>query len=313
MDVHHRWTDERSAPGLEKPVLIAATFTPMDPSGELNLPMIDRLADALVADGVDGVFVCGTTGESLSLTVAERKAVAERWVQASRGRLKVIVHAGHQSLKETQELVRHAAEIGAAGAGAMPPSFFRPATMDDLVDWCAAVAESAPGMPFYYYHIPEMTGVAFRMIDVLERAEERIPTFRGIKITHHDLADFAACAAYRDGKYDVFIGKDDLLLLALVAGGRGAVGSTYNFAARIYQEVIRALRAGDLAAARRAQGRAIELVRTFSKYGGVAAQKAIMKMRGLDCGPVRPPLKDLSPAAYRQLEQELTALGILGA
>lgn len=291
--------------------LIAAPFTPMDPSGEVNLSMIDRLADVLVAEGVSGAFVCGTTGESLSLTVEERKAVAARWVRAADGRLKIIVHAGHPCTKDAKELVRHAAAAGADAVSVMAPSFFRPASLDDLVDWCAAVAAEAPGLPFYYYHIPEMTHVSFRMIDFLERAEERIPNLAGIKFTHWDLMDFAACANYKNGKFAMLIGKDEILLSAIAAGARGAVGSTYNFAAPLYHRVLRALEANDLAEARRAQAKAVELVRTFSKYGGLAAQKAIMRMRGLDCGPVRPPLRDLSPEEYHRLKEELTVLGLL--
>jgi len=291
--------------------LIAAPFTPLDAKGEVNLDAIDRLADALVADGVKGAFVCGTTGESLSFTVAERKAVAERWVGAAAGRLKIVVHAGHQCLKDAAELVRHAAAIGADAVSAMPPSFFRPETLDDLIDWCAALAAEAPQMPFYYYHIPERTGVSFRMIDFLERAAERIPNLRGIKYTHTDLMDLAACAAFQDGQFDMLIGKDEMLLYALMAGARGAIGSTYSFAAPIYNRVISALLAGNIQEAQQAQLEAIAVIRAFSKFGGIASQKAIMKMRGFDCGPVRPPLKDLSPEAYQKLQAEMAALGIV--
>lgn len=291
--------------------LIAAPFTPMDPSGELNLEMIDRLVEALVADGVKGAFVCGTTGESLSLTVEERKAIAERWIEASGGRLKIIVHAGHPCLQDAKELVRHAASAGADAVSVMPPSFFRPATLADLVDWCAAVAAEAPKTPFYYYHIPEMTGVTFRMIDFLEQAEGSIPTLAGIKFTHWDLMDFAACASFNNGRYAMLIGKDEILLSALVAGARGAVGSTYNYAAPVYLQVIKALEEGDVHKAQEAQLKAVQMIRTISNYGGLPAQKAIMKMRGLDCGPARPPLRNLSPAEYQRLQEELAALGVV--
>lgn len=290
--------------------LIAAPFTPMHADGEVNLDMIGRLADALVEEGVNGVFLCGTTGESLSLTVEERKAVAERWREVAGDRLTIIVHAGHPCLKDAAELVRHAGAIGADAVGAMPPSFFRPASLDDLIAWCAELASCAPETPFYYYHIPSMTGVDFPMVDFLRRAEGRIPNFAGIKYTHSDLMDYAACVRHAAGGYDVLFGRDEILLSALAVGATGAVGSTYNFAAPIYRRMMEAFAAGDLARAREEQARAAAVVRVFSKYGGLPAQKAIMAMRGLDCGPVRPPLRSLPPDAYRALREELRALGL---
>jgi len=291
--------------------LIAAPFTPLRENGDLNLAMIEPLADRLVRDGVSGAFVCGTTGESLSLTVDERMAVAETWRRVAGGRLKVIVHVGHPCQRDAAALARHAAGIGADAVAAMGPSFFRPAGVSDLVDWCAGVAAAAPELPFYYYHIPSMTGLAFSMADFLEAAKERIPNLVGIKFTGENLMDFAACLGADGGRYNMLFGRDEMLLSALATGAHGAVGSTYNFAAPIYHEVIRAFQAGDMAAARAAQDKSVQLVRTFQPYGGLAAQKAIMKWMGIDCGPVRPPLADLSEEAQRELRRKIEALGIL--
>src|SRR5690606_14641888 len=120
-------------------------------------------AKRLVRDGVSGSFVCGTTGESLSLTLDERKAVAEAWRRSAGDRLKVIVHVGHTCQRDAAELARHAAQIGADAVAAMGPSFFRPPGVRELVDWCAGVAAAAGDLPFYYYHIPSMTGVSLPM------------------------------------------------------------------------------------------------------------------------------------------------------
>src|SRR6476661_1928761 len=105
--------------------LIAAPYTPFDGRGEVKLNVVERQADALVASGVSGAFVCGTTGEGLSMTTAERMEVAERWVEVCNGSaLKVIVHVGHNCQRDAMALARHAADIGAAAIAAMPPSFF---------------------------------------------------------------------------------------------------------------------------------------------------------------------------------------------
>lgn len=134
--------------------LIVATFTPMTPDGGLNLKAIERYADLLIDQGADGAFVCGSTGESLSLNVSERLQIAERWKSVVGEILDVIVHVGSTCLNDCRTLAAHAQKIGARAVSAMGPCFFRPATVEDLALFCAEIAASAPELPFYYYHIP---------------------------------------------------------------------------------------------------------------------------------------------------------------
>ena len=117
--------------------MVAATFTPFNTDGELNLPIISQYADQMATSQMAGVFVCGTTGESLSLTVEERKAVLEAWVKATKRRFKVIAHVGTNSIHEGVELAKHAQECGADAVGAMAPSFFKPLTVKDLIAFFA--------------------------------------------------------------------------------------------------------------------------------------------------------------------------------
>src|SRR5688572_30679248 len=124
--------------------LIAAPFTAFHPDGRLNLAMIERQAQSLVANKVSGAFVCGTTGEGLSLTIDERQRVAERWQEVTDPTLRVIVHVGHVGLADCQALAAHAQKIGANAIGCFAPCFFKPATLEDLVRFCAEVAGSAP-------------------------------------------------------------------------------------------------------------------------------------------------------------------------
>ncbi len=124
--------------------LIAAPFTPMNEDGSLNLSIIPAYADYLVAKKcLTGVFICGTTGESVSLTTEERKAVAEAWVAAAKGKLKIAVHVGGMSQPQSAELAAHAQEIGADVVAAMAPAFFKPGSVKDLVDFFKPVAGAA--------------------------------------------------------------------------------------------------------------------------------------------------------------------------
>lgn len=300
---------KRDTPGGRFEGLIAAPFTPFLVDGSIAGERIAPLADRLVTDGVLGAFVCGTTGEGPSLTTAERMLVAERWVAASRGRLRIFVHVGHTSAADARALAAHAERIGADAIGCLAPYFFKPRTIEDLVDFCGHVAAAAPALPFFYYHIPSMTGASFAMRDFLPVAARRIPTLAGIKYTFEDLEDFAACVAFDGGRFSMLFGRDEILLDGLDAGATGAIGSTYNFMAGIYLQIIAGRSRGDRAAAEAAQARARAIIDVMLGHGGLPAGKRMMAISGIECGPVRPPLVDLDAEAAETLRKELAVVG----
>ena len=288
--------------------LVAAPFTPFHADGTIHEEVIDRQIERLIADGVGGAFVCGTTGEGPSLTTAERMQVASRWAQARR-RLKLFVHVGHSSAADARALAAHAQAIGADAIACLAPFFFKPRTVGELAAFCRHVAAAAPDLPFYYYHIPSLTGVSLAMRDFLPEAVRAIPSFVGIKFTFEDVADFAACVAFDGGRLDMLFGRDELLYDGLAAGATGAVGSTYNYMARFYRPIIEAWERGDEASGRAAQARANRIIDTMNRHGGMAAGKRMMALAGIECGPVRPPLVELSTAAAEGLRTDLAAAG----
>ena len=289
--------------------LIAAPFTALAPDGSLNLDLIESQARHLAANGVRGAFVCGTTGEGFSLTTEERMQVAERWQAVAPKSLAVIVHVAHNSLDESQRLAAHAEQIGAYAIACIGPTFFKPAGVEQLVDFCAPVAAAAPSLPFYYYHMPMMTGVHLPMLDFLRAAARRIPNLAGIKFTDENLMSYVQCLNFDEGRYNILFGRDEILLAALALGATGAVGSTYNYMAPIYHKVMEAFNAGDLEAARQWQMASIQIIAVMARHGGLPAGKAMMRIQGLDCGPVRPPLRNLTPEQYALLQHDLTAVG----
>lgn len=288
--------------------LIAAPFTAMHEDGSINLDMIDKQAKSLIANGVSGAFVCGTTGEGMSLTIEERMQIAERWQAVSGEALSVIVHVGHTCLADCKRLAVHAQEIGADAVAAMAPCFYKPDCVEDLVSFCGEIAVEAPELPFYFYHIPSMTGVNFPMVDFLKVAAERVPTLAGIKYTYEDLMDFSRCLRLDGGRFNLLFGRDEILLTGLSLGAHGAVGSTYNYAAPLYQRIIKAYQNGDMATAQSEQARAMEMVVLLHQFGGLPTGKALIKIIGIDCGPVRPPSRPLSSEEYIKLYAELKRL-----
>ena len=288
--------------------LYAAPLTPFDAEGALQLCTIEKQAAHLESNGVGGAFVCGTTGECASLSTSERRQIAARWCDVAAS--PVIVHVGHNNLNEARELAAHAQQIGAAGIAATAPFYFRTPDAVSTARWCAQIAQAAPDVPFYYYHIPGMTGVDFAVAPFLAIAREQIPTFRGIKFSHGNLFDLGVCLDLA-GDLTLFSGSDENLLAVLAMGGRGAVGSSYNLLAPLFVRLIENFDAGDLNAARAEQARARKFVTLMNQSGGIAALKATMKMVGIDCGPCRAPLQNLDDAQKRALCERLNELGFI--
>jgi len=288
--------------------LTAASHTPFHSDGSLNLSAVEKQGAHLLASGVSAVFIGGTTGESSSLTLEERRALAERWMAVVQGTpLRVVVHVGSNCLAESRALAAQAQELGAAAISALAPSYFKPRTLDLLIACCADIASAAPETPFYYYDIPAMTGVSLPMLQFLEKAPARIPTLAGLKFTNPDLMVYLQCL--RSGDWDLLWGLDEWLLGALATGARGAVGSSYNFAAPLYLRLMAAFARGDMEAARLEQHRSTQLIALLARHGYMGAAKATMAMLGVDVGPARLPNGQLSAEQVRTLRCELETLG----
>jgi len=285
--------------------LIAATFSTFREDGSLDLSLIPRLVEKLIRDGVKGVFICGTNGEGPNFTIEERMAITEAYVKAVNKRCLVLVHVGHPSIAEARKLAAHAQSAGADAISAVAAFYFKPASADNLANCMAEIAAAAPDMPFYYYHIPVMTGVAVDLLEFLRLAEERIPNLAGIKYTAATLHEYQACLNYKNGKFDILYGYDELLLAALAVGAQGAIGSTYTFAAPLYLQLMAHFREGRLAEARQMQLHAINMIRCLSRYGPIPTQKTIMKLLGADMGPCRLPLESLSAAQEQDISHYL--------
>ena len=284
--------------------IIAAPFTPLHKSGDINYDQIDIIAELLLKNKVGGAFICGTTGEAPSLTHKEKIRVFERWGSIKKENLSVIAMLGGTCIQEMKELAQVAIENELDAISILAPFYFKP-DLDQLIQVCAEVAASAENIPFYYYHIPSLTGAFFSMRKFLEKAEKSIPNLAGIKFTHSDLMDFNLCKMYRNGQYTMLWGSDEVLFSGLVAGADGAVGSTYNYAAPLYHEILNNFAQENLDEAAALQRLSVKMVEILMKYGGSRAGKGFMKLIGVDCGPCRLPLSALSNIEVEMMKKEL--------
>ena len=286
--------------------LTAATFTPFNERGTLHFEPIAGYVDYLIAEGMTGLYVCGTTGEGISMTVAERQQAVEVFLETTAGRIPVAVQVGANSLDDARTLAAHAETAGVAAISANAPSYFRIDNTQVLADCMICIAEAAPRTPFYYYHIPNLTGTLLDMTAFLTIMEARCPTFAGVKYSDSKAFIYQEAAVYGNGKYEILWGCDEMLLSALVLGCSGGIGSTYSLQPAIYRELMAAWHACDLEAARKWQARSWLFVKIFSKYGHpLATQKAILRMLGFDFGPCRLPIPLLADEAEEKLLAEL--------
>lgn len=285
------------AKGSSNVEIINAVFTPMHRDGSLNFDRIPRLFEHTVKTLANGVFLNGTTGEGMSLSHEERMTLVEHWVackqRMNRPEFKIIAHVGSCNLREAGTMAEHAQACGADGIAMVATFYYKPRTIGELVDQCAYVAAAAKQTPFYYYNIPFYTGVNLPLLKFLEVATQHIPNFAGLKNSFTDLEDYKRCIHFAKEKYTLYWGTDESFMTLYAAGNRHYVGSTYNYMGHIYRQMLKAYQAGDSITVGTLQGEADAIYKIMSTHNDIAAGKEIMQMIGIDCGPVRLPLKRL--------------------
>jgi N-acetylneuraminate lyase len=293
--------------------LVAAAHTPFHPDGSLNPDVVDAQASLLAGSGVRLVFITGSTGESASLALEERIEIYQAWAGAAgKHGLEVVAHVGGNCISDARRLSAEAAGLRFKAVGALSPSYFKPAGMRELVESCREIAAAADDLPFYYYDIPSMTGVTLSALEFLREGGRRITNLAGVKFTNPDKRMYAECLAYEEGRYDIAWGIDERLIEGLELGAVGAVGSTYNFAAPLYHELMESFHAGDLEHAAHLQQQSVWLVERMARVGYFGAAKLLMGWLGASVGPARLPLRTPDRDEAAELRKDLKAFRWLG-
>lgn len=286
--------------------LIAAPHTPFNTDSSVNYPVIDQIAEHLIEQGVNGVYICGTTGEGIQCSVGERKQIAERWVAASHGKLSITLHTGALSIADSLELSRHAETLDIFATSVIGPCFFKPGSVEDLVEYCRIVAAAAPSKGFYYYH-SGMSGLNLDMEKFLLEASDSIPNLSGIKFNSGDMYEFQRCLRVNNGQFDIPFGVDEFFPAGLACGSVGAVGSTFNYAAPLYHRLIDSFNRGDHQDVAVCMDKVITIIRVLVQYGGVAAGKLAMQLHGIDVGDPRRPLRPMTAGQKKDALEKFRA------
>jgi N-acetylneuraminate lyase len=247
----------------------------------------------------------------MSLTVDERKEIAEAWSKVASGcNLSIIAQIGSNSQPDAIALAAHAARLGVNAISAHAPCYFRPSSVDELIEYFVPIADAAGDTPFYFYDIPEMTGVRIPTANFLRKGKRRIPSLAGVKYSNNDLAGLQECLNLEAGAFEVWWGCDEAVVASYALGAKGAVGSTYNLIAPLIHGAIAAFDAGNHDTAREIQLSVVQFVRALSEFGFLAAAKGMMELYGMDCGPVRSPLRRLSEPEMEKAVRYARSFGL---
>lgn len=276
--------------------LHAALMTPYDEAGEISRPCLGRLVDRAFAHGLDGIYVGGSTGESLLLCAEERERVLRDAAEAAAGRGALIGHVGAISTREAERLARCCAACGYHAVSAIPPIYFRH-SRGAIRDYYAAIVEAAAGLPLIVYNVPAMTGIEFKLADLQDLL--RLPGVVGVKQTTNDMYQMEQL---RRAFPDLLLlnGFDEMLLAGLASGANGGIGSTYGLMGSRWVELRRRLDAGDVHGALAIQSRCNAVIDVLIEIGVFPALKYLLSRMGvIRTARCRAPMETLGMAVER--------------
>jgi dihydrodipicolinate synthase/N-acetylneuraminate lyase len=282
-------------------------ITPFSENGQVNYAAARLLVDRLIAAGVNGLMVAGTTGEGPLLSTAERMSLAETVIMQAAGRVPVAVHAGAITTAEAIQLARHAVAAGADTVSIVCPFFFGLSDAAMIEHFCKVADSVPPEFPVYLYNIPQRTGNNVSAA-VSAAVAKRCPNVIGEKDSSGDLHLLAAKLATRQ-PYDLITGADMLVLSSLALSARAAIVASANVIPELYVALFAAYGRADLAAAQQAQAR---INRAVALLGNdIAVFKAVVTAQGIPVGSVRSPLPAADPAIVQSSLEALRAENLL--
>jgi len=281
-----------------------ALLTPFTVDDCIDTAAAERLIRYVLDGGVHGLYICGSSGEGISLTEEERRLMAEVVVKTVAGQVPVIVHVGATATGVCQRLAAHAEKIGASGVSSIPPFYY--AVGAQGVEEHFRLVASASNLPFYIYNLPGATGVNVG-VDLIRRLFDD-GVIAGLKFTATDCFAFRQIIEACNGKLNIFSGPDEMILPFLTMGSHGGIGTTYNPMPRVYARLYAAWVAGDLKKAQELQYFIDRYVSVLLRYGVMPGVKATMGFLGVPVGQCRRPFVPLTSDQVKNLRQDLDAM-----
>lgn len=285
-----------------------ALITPMHEDGSVNYEALESIIEDQIARGTDSIIICGTTGESATLSHEEHLDVIRACVRIVDRRVPVIAGTGSNSTATAIELST-AAEAAGADALLLVTPYYNKATQKGLIRHFSAIA-GAVSIPVILYNVPSRTGCNLLPKTAVTLAKT-CPNIVGIKEASGNISQIADLLALADGCLDVYSGNDDQIVPIMALGGRGVISVLSNVAPDKTHEIAAACLAGDYVKAAGLQLEAIELCHALFCEVNPIPVKTAMNLQGWAAGPARLPLCEMEPENKERLEAAMRAYGIL--
>lgn len=256
--------------------VMPAIITPINAEGKLNVKELEKLVNDLIAQGADGFYVCGATGEGLTIDKELHMAMTRETIRIVGGRVPNIVHVARMNFGEMIELAKFAEAEGADAISAVPPLFYKYGD-EGIYDYYKALCDAVK-IPVVIYNNPN-TGVSFGA-DLLERLFS-IPNLTAIKWTNYDFFSVLQLKA-RVPDANVINGPDEMVAMGLMAGCDACIGTTYNFQLPLIKAIYNAFKAGKIDEARALQTKADTIIAALCKQNVIMGTKAVLARMGYD-------------------------------
>ena len=295
---------------MKKPVFTGAgvaIVTPMHADGSVNYAELGRLIDDQIEHGTDAIIICGTTGESATLTHEEHAECIRFAVEHTARRVPVVAGTGSNDTAYAVKLSQHAEEAGADALLLVTP-YYNKASQAGLVKHFSAIA-NAVRLPCILYNVPSRTGCNLLPATLAELC--KLPNINGVKEASGNMAQVSEIAALCGDELNIYSGEDGLILPILALGGKGVISVLSNVAPQYTHDICAAWFAGDAARSLQLQLGALELVHAlFADVNPIPVKWALNRL-GWAAGPLRLPLCEPSPDVQQQLETAMKNFGLL--
>lgn len=284
-----------------------ALVTPFHEDGSVNFDKLDELIDYHCENGTDSIIICGTTGESSTLSEEEHMECIKFAVERAKKRIPVIAGTGSNATYTTIDMSKEAVEDGVDGLLIVTP-YYNKATQQGLAAHYKAVAAEAKA-PIIMYSVASRTGMNIEPETVASLVKE-VPNIVGVKEASGNISQVAKIMSLTDGNIDLYSGNDDQIVPLLSLGGIGVISVLSNVAPKETHEICAKFFAGDVKGACELQLKAIPLInQLFCEVNPIPVKKAVNLM-GMECGGLRMPLSELSPEHEKTLAQAMRDFGI---
>jgi N-acetylneuraminate lyase len=285
--------------------VMPALLTPFDAQQNIDQASLRRLVRFNIEQGVDGLYVGGSTGEAFVQSLSEREEVLEIVAEEGKGKLTLIAHVGCVSTAESQQLAAAAQRYGFDAVSAVTP-FYYPFSFEEHCDHYRAIIDSADGIPMVVYNIPALSGVKLTLDQI-----NHLVTLPGVGALKQTSGDLYQMEQIRRAHPDLVLynGYDEIFASGLLAGADGGIGSTYNIMAWRYLGIAQALKAGDIAKAQQLQHECNKVIDLLVKVGVFRGLKTVLHYMDVLSVPLcrKPfaPVDDKFQAELKALAQQL--------